>query len=216
MFTHKHEQECLCWQNLFSDRLCKNCLKRLQASLLPRSISFEIEKSLELYSMSYYDSKMKDFIYTCKSAAFNGLMPPQKNLLKELCAFWSQEVKSKDIEAFVPIPAHPLRSLLQSDLAWFLARYLSRELGKGEPVSILKRRLFVGNRLYAPQKSLNRSLRREKIIQQYFVPPTSQKKLRLYLVDDVCTTGSTLNLCKTLLEKAGHQVAGAIVLSKVK
>lgn len=216
MSTPRSDIECPCWQNLFSEQFCKNCLKNLQASLIPRSVSFEVDRSLELLSMSYYDSKMKDFIYSCKSAAFNGLMPTQKTLLKELCSFWSQEVKGKNIEAFVPVPAHPLRSLLQSDLAWFLARYLSRELGKGEPLSLMKRRVFVEDRLYAPQKTLSRFHRKEKIHQQYYVPKIKDKRLRLYLVDDVCTTGSTLSLCKTLLEKAGHSVEGAIVLSKVK
>jgi len=165
--------------------------------------------------MSHYNAKMKDFIYSCKSAAFNGLMPSQKGIIKELCAFWSQELKAKRIDAFVPIPAHPVRSLLQSDLAWFLARYLSRALAKGEPVSVLKRKFFVSNQLYSAQKNLSRSQRKEKIKQQYYVPRSMFPKLRVYLVDDVCTTGSTLSLCKNLLEKAGHHVEGAIVLSKV-
>lgn len=216
MFTSKHEtNNCPCWQNLLSSQLCNNCLQLLKGSLLPRSVSYEIDSSLEVLAMSHYNSKMKEFIYSCKSAAFNGLMPSQKSLIKELCAFWSQELKTKPIDIFVPVPAHPIRSILQSDLAWFLARYLSRELAKGEPRSVLKRKFFVSNHLYSAQKTLSRALRQEKIKQQYYVPPSKTPKMRIYLVDDVCTTGSTLSLCKNLLEKAGHSVEGAIVLSKV-
>ncbi len=216
MFTSKFDaNNCPCWQNLLSAQLCKNCLQQLQGSLLPRSLSYEIDFSLEVFAMSHYSPKMKDFIYSCKSAAFNGLMPSQKNLIKELCAFWSQELKTKNIDAFVPIPAHPIRSILQSDLAWFIARYLSRELSKGEPLSVLKRKFFVSNHLYSAQKNLNRALRKEKIKEQYYVPVSKAAKMRICLVDDVCTTGSTLSLCKNLLEKAGHHVESAIVLSKV-
>lgn len=158
---------------------------------------------------------MKHFIYSCKSAAFNGLMPTQKNILKELCAFWSAELKNKKIDLVTAIPGHPIRSRMQTDLAWFLARYLSRSLGLSEPSSILKRKLFVKDRVYKAQKSLTRHERKHAIQQQYFIPAPSKEALRVCLIDDVCTTGSTLLLCKTLLETRGYKVNSALVLSKV-
>lgn len=165
--------------------------------------------------MSRYNAPMKNFIVACKTSSFNGLMPSQKNLIKELCLYWAEELKEESIDVFTPIPGHPLRSYLQSDLAWFLARYLSKSLGCGEPQSLLKRKLFVKGQLYAPQKSLSRTDRKKKIMEQYFVSKKKHRSLRVCLVDDVCTTGSSLSLCKSLLEEAGHTVVSAIVLSKV-
>ncbi|MEZ4814185.1 MAG: hypothetical protein R3A80_03135 [Bdellovibrionota bacterium] len=159
---------------------------------------------------------MKSFIYSCKSAAFNGLMPTQKNILKELCEFWSAELRNKKIDIVTAIPGHPIRSRMQSDLAWFLARYLSRALGLKEPPSILKRKVFVKERIYRSQKSLTRSERKESINQQYYIPTPGNEALRVCLIDDVCTTGSTLLLCKKLLENSGYKVDCAFVLSKVR
>lgn len=208
------EGRCPCWENLLSHELCSSCLKALQRSLLPRSISFRLD-DLEVFSMSSYEPCMKDYILSCKNASFNGLMPSQKKLLIELCDHWAQELRTQKIQKVVPIPAHPLRSLMQSDLAWFLARYLSRSLSLGDVESLLKRRIFIKDNFYSPQKTLSAFSRKEKISEQYYVPRNKEKNLRVLLVDDVCTTGSTLKYCKKILQHAGYEVAGALVLSKV-
>lgn len=209
------DELCPCCHSLIGTKLCDECLKRLQKSLTPRSVLFSLEQNLTLRTMSRYDAAMKNFIVTCKSSSFNGLMPSQKNLIKELSHYWAKELKEEKIDLFTPIPGHPIRSYLQSDLAWFLARYLSKSLGLGEPQSLLKRKFFTKGQLYAPQKSLSRMDRKKKITEQYYVPKKNHGSLNICLVDDVCTTGSTLKLCKSLLEEAGHTVVSAIVLSKV-
>jgi len=210
------EEHCPCWQSLFSSQLCDVCIRKIRKATFPRSVSFKIDANLKLRAMTSYTDYMKEYIYLCKSAPFNGLMPTQKNMLKELCAYWAEELKAAEIDALVAIPSHPFRSLLQSDLAWFLARYLSRALKKTEPLPLMKRRFFIRGQTYSSQKHLRKIERQEFIREQYYVPHRSKyQKLRVLLVDDVCTTGSTLKLCRDLLERAEHQVHSAIVLSKV-
>ncbi len=210
-FSFEH---CPCWENLLGNTLCSSCLRRLQKSLLPRSLSFDLTPTLELRSMSLYDSAMKDYIYLCKTALFNGLMPTQKNLLKELCRFWASEYDASEFDVIVPVPGNPFRNLMQSDLAWHLARYMARELSLGEPQSLLKRRFFVQGRLSASQKMLSKVERHKLIRQQYYLPQAMTPK-RVLLVDDVCTTGSSLRYCSELLEAAGYRVHSTLVLARV-
>jgi predicted amidophosphoribosyltransferase len=200
---------------MLSNRLCRNCLRRIGNSILPRSVRFNLAGNLKVASMTNYTESMKEFIYLCKSAPFNGFMPPHKTLLKELCAHWSTEFSDAKIDAVVPIPGHPFRTIIESDLTWHIARFICKGLGKAEPMSLLKRKYFINGKVYKSQKDLDKWDRAQMIKEQYYLPANGPENMRLLLVDDVCTTGSTLRHCKELLESKGHKIVSSIVLSKV-
>lgn len=206
---------CPCWENLFSIKPCLECQHELKKLLLPRTLSENSYKGFKIYSMSRYEGRMREFIIQSKCSSFNGLLPSQKNLLKSLSEYWSSELQAHKIDHFVPIPGHPIRSFMQSDLAWYLARYLSQRLQKGEPQSFLKRRLFVDGNIYLPQKHLDKVERSERIKSQYFIKNKCETKKRICLVDDVHTTGSTLRFCRDMLTQANYEVPVAIVLANV-
>lgn len=217
MFTDK-VVACPCWQNLLGSRYCSTCLLHLKSSLLPRTLSFQLENKVTLRAMGRYDAAMKDFIYYSKSALFNGLMPAQKNLLKDLSAHWASELRPLQVDVVVPVPGHPLRSRMQTDLAWFLARYLSQDLGLGEPECWIKRKFFIQDKIYRSQKFSTRVERARDIRQQFYLQPNRKKNdfSKILLVDDVCTTGSTLKFCAELLEGEGYKGTTAITLARVE
>lgn len=206
---------CPCWENFLSDHPCKSCAAELKKLLTPRNPHEAHTNNFKLYSMSNYEGRMREFIISSKNAAFNGLMPAQKKFLETICEYWHPEIAEYKVDLFIPVPGHPIRSFLQSDIAWYLARYLSKASNKGEPQSPLKRKLFVNNNLYLPQKHLTKIERSEKVRTQYFVNEKIKTPLKACLVDDVFTTGSTINTCKDMLINAGYEVPVAIVLSKV-
>lgn len=63
------------------------------------------------------------------------------------------------------------------------------------------------------QKLLDRAERLKNASASYALAPSGQIPGRVVLLDDVCTTGATLEACAKLLIQAGAEVIGAIVLA---
>ena len=67
-------------------------------------------------------------------------------------------------------------------------------------------------RFFASQKSKTARKRIEEIKESYFLSDENSNKFKgkVYLIDDVYTTGSTLNYCSELLKKAGFRNVTAV------
>jgi ComF family protein len=102
----------------------------------------------------------------------------------------------------VPVPLHPRklreRGYNQSDL---LARALAREAGGGARVEAHLRRIEDT----PSQTSLGRRARQANLKNAFALAPGARLNpgLRYVLVDDVFTTGSTINCCARTLRRAG-------------
>jgi len=114
-------------------------------------------------------------------------------------SFW------EDVDVLTPVPMSPEKERERGyDPAALLTAEFSKQLNI--PVrSVLKKAL-----LTKPQRSLNREerLRNQK---GSFVSETLKVGSKVVLVDDVLTTGATLEECAKVLKKAGAQWVGAVV-----
>jgi ComF family protein len=102
----------------------------------------------------------------------------------------------------VPVPLHP-RKLRERgyNQAEELAKALARELGGGTRVAGLLRREADTQ----TQTTLDRARRRANLKNAFALAPgvVITTDLRHVLIDDVFTTGSTLNTCASVLRRAG-------------
>ncbi len=113
--------------------------------------------------------------------------------------------------ALVPIPLH--RARLRSrgyDQALELARPLARALAVPLRDTLLQRR-----RATAPQSRLDAGARRRNLRGAFSVRDTSTLPDHVVLVDDVMTTGATLQAAAKALRRAGVQRVDAWVCARV-
>jgi ComF family protein len=116
-----------------------------------------------------------------------------------------------DADVIIPVPLHPARlrarefnqSLLLADQ---LGRHLSRPVSATNLVRIA---------LTDPQTALSRQARLRNLRKAFTIRrPQELSEKRILLVDDVFTTGTTLNECAKTLRKAGSGPVFALTLAR--
>lgn len=121
-----------------------------------------------------------------------------------------------DADLIVPVPLHRLRLWRRRfNQSALLAQALAREAGCMEKFrsGLLQRR-----RATPTQGGLNATERRRNVRGAFTVPERHAPMLegcRILLIDDVYTTGATLEACTRALRKAGAESVDALVLARV-
>jgi len=125
-----------------------------------------------------------------------------------LTAFYN-ELKTADFITFVPL--HPWRFLRRGyNQAAILAKVAAKELDID-----CKRTLF-RRRYNETQTKKNSEKRRKSVINLFaMLPKIDVCGKTIILVDDVCTTGSTIGECSKVLLAAGAKKVILLVLAKV-
>jgi competence protein ComFC len=130
--------------------------------------------------------------------------------------------------AIIPVPLHKRRlrwrGFNQSEL---LADYISLNLTPGLEIPVLKDSL-IRKKYTAPQMEIKKYTERRKNMQNAFTinplksPADSVEQFSriknkiVLLVDDVATTGATLNECARILKQFGAKKVFAVVLARQK
>lgn len=113
---------------------------------------------------------------------------------------------------FVPVPLHPRRlrerGFNQADL---LARHAAAILAMSYEPQALERIRYTNSQV----KSHSRWERLENMTDAFICPDASRcVNHDIVLVDDVCTTGATLDACARALKEAGARTVTAFVLAR--
>lgn len=111
-------------------------------------------------------------------------------------------VKNWNPDVFIPIPVHPSRLRRRGfNQAEVLARRLAKRMGD-IPVET---KLLVRSRKTVPQRDLNPQERLKNLQQAFAVKPGRPIPKCVVLIDDIYTTGSTMEACTRVLKEAGVQ-----------
>ena len=117
-------------------------------------------------------------------------------------------------ELIVPVPLHYRRLVKRGyNQAGWLAAAISRQSGVAMHPAILRR-----TRPTRTQGGLNTRERRRNVAGAFAVPPRMGGRVdgrHVLLVDDVLTTGATLNGCARALKRAGAASVDVLVLARV-
>jgi ComF family protein len=156
-------------------------------------------------SAAVFTGPLREGIHRFKYQRLSSLKDPFSALLADC---WRTLILQADW--LTPVPLHPARErergYNQSDL---LAQGLSRQVGVPSLARALRR-----TRHTAMQMQLNALERKQNVAGAFDCADPRVRGARVVVIDDVCTTGATLDACAVALLKAGAASVMGLTLAR--
>jgi len=108
-------------------------------------------------------------------------------------------IRGWNAQALVPVPIHSSR---QKDRGFNQAECLAQEIGKRLQIPVC-RDLLIRVRKTVPQKELDETERQNNLKKAFKMGINSVKLDTIIMIDDIYTTGSTIDACAAVLLKNG-------------
>lgn len=207
--------------NLEGDFLCLSCRRALHRLLPPlcpvcwkplvQEDSHCSCKGLQLElngirSPFRFEGVMRRAIYEFKYSNFKALALSFAQLLAE---YWKASPIEVDVIVPVPLHHHRLR-----ERGYNQAGLLAQELGKLIDLPVDEATLLRVQDTPAQVKAANADIRRKNVVEAFSCHSRKLQGRKVLIIDDVCTTGATLNSCATALNRAGASSAWGLTLSR--
>lgn len=180
---------------------CKKCNKPISSAEIEYCYDCSMKKFhyVRGYSVWLYDAVMKRSIIDFK---YKGRKEYTGYYVGEMIRHLGYEIREICPDVIIPIPVHPSRKRQRGyNQAELLACELGRRMHLLTRTDILVR--VVKTR---PQKELNNVERMKNLERAFCVRQTEEdysKFHRVLLIDDIYTTGSTIEACAKALKRAG-------------
>lgn len=198
------------------EKVCRNCKKELNYIHEPRCYRcgkpvFSEEQEycsdcagravhyIRGYSLWLYEGAAKKSVTAFK---YKGRQEYVAFYAEELLRVYGKWMESLCLDALIPVPVYKERKRLRG---YNQAELLAKELGRRLNLPV-ESRVLVRNRPTKPQNGLSQRERQKNLEKAFDCYPEYSKRGRLkkvLLVDDIYTTGSTMEACAKSLSKAG-------------
>lgn len=156
-------------------------------------------------SVLLFEGPVRAAIHRLKYRHARGLAEPLGGLLAER---WLADPLPADL--VVPVPLHPARLLQRGyNQAALLAHAFGRQVGLPVDEDALRR-----IRHTASQMRLEAAQRQHNVRGAFSCPDGRVEGRRILLVDDVCTTGATLEACADALHESGATSVWGLTLAR--
>jgi len=186
--------------------LCPLCWKPLtQEDCQCKCQGFQLELN-GIRSPFRFEGVMRRAIYEFKYSNFKALAFPLAQLLSE---YWKTNPIEVDVIVPVPLHYHRLRSR-----GYNQAGLLAQELGKLINLPVDDETLLRLQDTPAQVKAADADIRRKNVRKAFSCRRRELEGRKILLIDDVCTTGATLNSCAIALKGAKASSVWGLTLSR--
>lgn len=185
-----------------ADYWCKRCEEYLPYVKKPL---FPPENVSRFYSCCYYTQRARKAVHSLK---FVGVIYAADAFAQMMSKMLSDELENADF--LVPVPSG-FRSIEKRGFA--PAEIIAKRISWQSKAPVVKAIKTKDNKL--EQKALGRKKRIENAKNSFYInEKVDLRGKRIILIDDVCTTGSTLSVAAELLLDAGAKEVVAAVFAK--
>jgi ComF family protein len=158
-------------------------------------------------SVVYFEGTLREAVHLFKYHGRAVLAEPMGGLM---AAYWAQN--GMEVDVVVPVPLHVSRVRERGyNQAVLLAREMARRAGLAVDEEVLVRQ-----RATASQVDLDAQQRKENVRAAFRCCSDRLAGQRVLLIDDVCTTGATLEACAAALYEGGARSVQALTLARAR
>lgn len=191
-----------------SDDICNKCKVEIKGwKRNKKHIYLTKNFTTHMYLFDYHEAirqKILEFKFKEKTYLYESFVKIIIND-KKICGF----LKSYDI--IIPVPISKRRKSLRG---YNQSEMISKKVAKKVQIEYRDDILYkIKDTL--PQSLLDKERRRENIKDAYYIKnKEAVKNKRIVLLDDIYTTGNTVNECSKVLKEAGAKEIGVLTLAK--
>lgn len=183
--------------------LCSRCGRPLDDADCPQCRQFRLHLD-GLRAVAFFEGPLRQAIHRFKYQARPELALPLGELLSEYI-----DENPLPVDVVVPVPLHPERERMRG---FNQARLLAFELAAHTSLPLWYNRIE-RTRATPPQVGLDWRARAANLRGAFLADPWVAGK-RVLLVDDVCTTGATLDACGIALKARGAKSVWGLALAR--
>jgi len=194
-----------CNENVFSENqlLCNNCLSSL-ITLSKDDLDFESKKKFsdtnyikQLFSLYKFgqESAIQTLIHELK---YQNKFNVGRILGTNLANKFLKDLSDLSIDYIIPVPLHNVK---KAERGYNQSYFIAKGISKVTQIKIADN-ILVRNKFTSSQTLLNKTERELNVKEAFALKKTIFDK-NILLVDDVITTGATINACAKLLNEIG-------------
>ena len=188
--------------------LCKKCENKLKAIAIFGQDEY-LDKYFENhYYIFKYDNLIRNLIIDYK---FNEKPYLYRSFLEFFNKYQKKYVQFEIYDIIIPVPISKKRN---KERGYNQSLLIAREMAKNENVK-LRNKVISKVKNNNTQSKLNKEERAENVKNVYKI--TNNKEIidkNILLIDDIFTTGATLNECSKMLKQAGTKKVDVLTIAK--
>lgn len=197
------------------DLLCEGCKANITDAYIEEPYCLKCGKQLDSMTQEYCnDCRRLDHIYDRGLSVFKYHDHIKESIYRfkykdckcygdfygeQMAEKYTEIIKKWQPDAIVPVPIHKARMKKRGyNQAEVIGRALSKRLNIPMDIKVLFR-----EKKTEPQKKLSKEIRIKNVENAFKVLANVVKYNKIILVDDIYTTGATINACARVLKQAG-------------